>query len=110
VICAPSARVSACACAAVTPGFSRPIIAIVLPQRFVSGLSGNGKVQIEVAARREDGAKSNDAGSTPTTVSARRSASATIPTIAGSDAKRRAQSAWLEHHRLRPVPLAFRRR
>ena len=27
----------------VTPGFSRPIIAIVLPQRLVSGLSGNGK-------------------------------------------------------------------
>ena len=27
----------------VTPGLSRPIIAIVLPQRFVSWLSGNGK-------------------------------------------------------------------
>ena len=29
--------------AAVAPGLSRPIIAIVLPQRLVSGLSGNGK-------------------------------------------------------------------
>ena len=42
-ICGASARISACAPAAVAPPFSRPIIAMVLPQRLVSGLSGNGK-------------------------------------------------------------------
>ncbi len=43
VICCASVRISACAAAADTPGFSRPIIAIVLPQRLVSWLSGKGK-------------------------------------------------------------------
>ena len=42
-ICGASARISACAPAGVAPPFSRPIIAMVLPQRLVSGLSGNGK-------------------------------------------------------------------
>ena len=42
-ICGASARISAFAAAGVAPAFSRPIIAMVLPQRFVSGLSGNGK-------------------------------------------------------------------
>ena len=35
--------ISARACSTVTPGLSRPIMAIVLPQRFVSWLSGKGK-------------------------------------------------------------------
>ena len=37
-----------------TPGFRRPMIAMVLPQRLVSVLSGNGEIQIEVAAGGED--------------------------------------------------------
>jgi len=36
VICAAIVRISACARSADTPGLRRPIIAIVLPQRFVS--------------------------------------------------------------------------
>jgi hypothetical protein len=67
-ICGASARISACACAAVTPGFSRPIIAIVLPQRLVSGLSGKGKYRSNRLPGAKTVAKSNDAGSTPTTV------------------------------------------
>jgi hypothetical protein len=43
VISCASVQISACAAAAEAPPFSRPIIAMVLPQRLVSGLSGNGK-------------------------------------------------------------------
>jgi hypothetical protein len=42
VICPATVLISARACSTETPGFRRPIIAIVLPQRLVSSLSGKG--------------------------------------------------------------------
>ena len=93
VNCSPIVRVSACACAAVTPGFSRPIIAIVLPQRLVSGLKGNGKYRSKWLPGAKTVAKSNEAGSTPTTLVAWSFSVREDPTMAGSDPKRRTHSA-----------------
>ena len=87
--------VSACACAAVTPGLRRPIIAIVLPQRLVSGASANGKYRSKCVPGANTDAKSNDAGRTPMTVVASSFSVSDDPTTAGSDAKRRVHRPWL---------------
>ena len=70
LICPATVRISACAWSTETPGVSRPIIAIVLPQRLVSWLSGKGKYRSKWLPGANTEAKSNDAGSTPTTVCA----------------------------------------
>ena len=106
-MCGASTRISACAWAAVTPGFSRPIIAIVLPQRLVSGLSGNGKYRSKRLPGAKIVAKSNDAGSTPTTVCGASLMTSAVPTIFGSRLKRRSQSGVAQHHRFRSVPRAL---
>ena len=86
----------------VTPGFRRPIIAIVLPQRLVSGLSGNGKIQIEMAARREHGReverRRQDADHGVWLVVEGQRRCRRSP---DRDLKRRSHSPWLEQHGLR---------
>ena len=90
--------------AAEIPGFSRPIIAIVLPQRLVSGLSGKGKYRSKWLPGAKTDAKSNDAGSTPTTVMR-----LVVQCQRRADDGRIRVEAPLpepvtEHHGLRPVP------
>src|SRR5437868_7879834 len=86
---------SADAAARLTLGFNRAITDSVLPWRFVSGVRGKG-VNTSI---REPGAKidpkSNDGGSTPTTIVDAPLSMIGFPTIPGSEAKRRSHRAWL---------------
>ena len=60
--------VSAIAAASVIPGLSRPMTESVFPQRFVSGVNGNGVNRSMRVPGENTEPKSNDAGSTPITV------------------------------------------
>ena len=73
------------------PCFSLPTIASVLPQRFVSVVSGNGSYMSTFVPGAKIVPKSNDAGSTPTMVTGPPSNFSTLPTMFGSAANFRLQ-------------------
>ena len=88
-----------------TPGLRRPTIAMVFPQRSVSAVRGKGakKSTWLPGAKMEE--KSNDAGSTPATVTGSLSMVNGRPTIDRSEAKRRSQNPWLNKTALGPCHL-----
>ena len=104
MICAASTRTSAWAWSAETPGARRPIIAIVFPHRLVSGVNGNGKNRSKWLPGAKTEPKSNEAGSTPTTVYGRLFSVSDVPTIAGSEANRRCHRPVAEDDRHGTVP------
>src|SRR5260370_26775608 len=98
--------VSDCALGVEAPGFSRPMMDMVLPQRLVSGLSGNAKYKSIWVPGANTLAKSKEAGKTPITFTGLSLMVSGRPIIDGSDANRRSHKLWLINTAPGPCHLA----
>ena len=86
---------SACADTTVAPGFSLPTITMVFPVGFALSVMGQGiKISMGVPGAKTL-AKSNEAGSTPTTMAGELSSISVRPTTFGSEANLLRQKLWL---------------
>jgi hypothetical protein len=104
-ICAARIVTSACALLIATPGFKRPTIAMVFPQRLVSGLSGNGKYRSKWLPGAKTEAISNEAGSTPATVTGSSLMVSVRPAMPASEPNLRVHRPWLNSTALGPCHL-----